>query len=110
MTDNAGDQDRFSLPRFTPGEPGLRPRVDLFDGQRDNPVVVRAGMGVAVLPWLAVHGADVWSDDQLRVHELRAPPVREMYLHWPAGRTRSPLAVRTIEIAVKVADELSTQQ
>jgi DNA-binding transcriptional LysR family regulator len=72
--------------------------------------VSRAGIGVAVLPWLAVHGADVWSDDQLGVHELPALPAREIYLHWAAGRTQSPLAVRTVEIVVEVADELSTQQ
>jgi DNA-binding transcriptional LysR family regulator len=72
--------------------------------------MVRAGMGVAVLPWLAVHGADAWSDDRLRVHELRPSPAREIYLHWPAGRTQSPLALRTIEIAVEVADELATRQ
>jgi hypothetical protein len=33
-----------------------------------------------------------------------------MYLHWPAGRTRSPLAVRAVDIAVEAADELVGHQ
>ncbi|MGH3435722.1 MAG: LysR family transcriptional regulator [Sciscionella sp.] len=90
---------------------GARPQIVFRTAGNETILsMVRAGMGVAVLPWLAVHGADVWSDDRLRVHELRAPPAREIYLHWPGGRTQSPLAIRTIEIAVEVADELSTQQ
>jgi DNA-binding transcriptional LysR family regulator len=90
---------------------GAKPRIVFRTAGNDAILsMVRAGMGVAVLPWLAVHGADVWSDDRLRVHELRPSPAREIYLHWPAGRTQSPLAARTIEIAVEVADELSTQQ
>jgi DNA-binding transcriptional LysR family regulator len=72
--------------------------------------MVRAGMGSAVLPWLAVHAAGVFSDDRLRVHELRpALPPREICLHWRAGRTHSPLAARAIEIAVEVAAGLSEQ-
>jgi DNA-binding transcriptional LysR family regulator len=90
---------------------GAQPRIVFRTAGNETILsMVRAGMGVAVLPWLAVHGADVWSDDRLRVHELRPSPAREIYLHWPAGRTQSPLAVRTIEIAVEVADELSAQQ
>ena len=72
--------------------------------------MVRAGLGSAVLPWLAVHGAGVWTDDRLRVHELHPSPAREIYLHWPAGRSRSPLAVRASELAVEVADELSARR
>jgi hypothetical protein len=34
-------------------------------------------------------------------------PAREIYLHWPGGRTQSPLAVRAIEIALEVATELA---
>jgi hypothetical protein len=50
----------------------------------------------------------VKSDDRLRIHGLRPLlPPREIYLHWRAGGTRSPLAVRAIEIAVEVAAELS---
>ncbi|MFC8663534.1 LysR family transcriptional regulator [Streptomyces sp. NPDC057199] len=72
--------------------------------------MVRAGLGSAVLPWLAVRGADVPSDDRLRVHELRpSPPPREIYLHWRAGRTHSPLAGRAIEIAAEVAEEVAAE-
>ncbi|MFB2599924.1 LysR family transcriptional regulator [Herbiconiux sp. P17] len=68
--------------------------------------MVRAGLGSAVLPWLAVRGADVASDARLRVHELRpAVPPRSIYLHWRAGGAQSPLARRAIEIAVEVAAE-----
>ncbi|PXX70982.1 DNA-binding transcriptional LysR family regulator [Nocardia tenerifensis] len=70
--------------------------------------MVRAGMGSAVLPWLALHGAGVESDARLSVHELRPElPAREICLHWRAGRTHSPLAAKVIEIAVEVAAELT---
>jgi DNA-binding transcriptional LysR family regulator len=78
---------------------GAQPRIVFRTAGNDTILsMVRAGMGVAVLPWLAVHGADVWSDDRLRVHELRPSPAREIYLHWPdapnhrsrSGRSRSP--------------------
>ena len=71
--------------------------------------MVRAGIGSAVLPWLALHGSDAWSDDRLSIHQLHPSPAREMYLHWPAGRTQSPLATRAIEIAVEAANELANQ-
>lgn len=72
--------------------------------------MVRAGMGSAVLPWLAVHGAEADNDDRLRVHELRpTPSPRRIYLHWPAGRSHSPLATRTIQLAVEVAADLAAK-
>ena len=73
--------------------------------------MIRAGMGVSVLPWLAIHGSDIGADDRLRIHEL-LPSIapREIHVHWPAGRTHSPLAARAVEIAVEVASELSTRQ
>jgi len=67
--------------------------------------MVRASLGFAVLPWLAVHGAGAWSDNRLRIHEMRPSLAREIFLHWPAGRTPSPLAARAIEIAMEVAGE-----
>jgi DNA-binding transcriptional LysR family regulator len=70
--------------------------------------MVRAGLGSAMLPWLAITGADVVADDRLRVHELRpSVPPREIYLHWRAGRTHSPLGRRAIDIAIEVAAELT---
>jgi molybdate transport repressor ModE-like protein len=83
--------------------------------------MVRAGMGSAVLPWLAIrhlvcpscgdiHGSDGGVDQPLRVHELAAPPTREIYLHWPPGHAaKSPLAAHAIEIAVEVSRALAPQ-
>lgn len=89
---------------------GAEPRVVFRTAGNETILsMVRAGMGIAVLPWLALHGADAWSDHRLAVHHLQPSPVRELYLHWPAGRTRSPLATRTIEIALEVAGELANQ-
>jgi DNA-binding transcriptional LysR family regulator len=66
--------------------------------------MVRAGLGVAVLPRLIVLGANVAGDRTLRTHRLRpAPTPREIFLHWPAGRTHSPLAARAMAIAIEVA-------
>lgn len=88
---------------------GARPQVVFRSAVNDTLLsMVRAGLGSAVLPWLAIRGADVSSDDRLRVHELLpALPPREIYLHWRAGRTHSPLAQRAIEIAIEVAAELA---
>ncbi|MER6185825.1 LysR family transcriptional regulator [Streptomyces sp. NPDC001652] len=88
---------------------GARLRVVFRTAVNDTLLsMVRAGLGSAVLPWLAIRGADVSSDDRLRVHELQPPlPPREIYLHWRAGRTHSPLAARAVEIAVEVAAELA---
>jgi DNA-binding transcriptional LysR family regulator len=83
--------------------------------------MVRAGMGSAVLPWLAIrhlvcpscgdiHGSDGGADQPLRVHELDAPPTRELYLHWPPGHAaKSPLAAHAIEIAVEVSRALAQE-
>jgi DNA-binding transcriptional LysR family regulator len=71
--------------------------------------MVRVGIGWAVLPWLALHGTDAWSDDQLSIHRLKPSPARELSLHWPAGRTESPLAIRMREIAIDVARDLAKQ-
>jgi DNA-binding transcriptional LysR family regulator len=91
------------------GQSGTRPRIVFRSAINDTLLsMVRAGMGSTVLPWLAIQGADVPSDPRLRIHELRpALPPREIYLHWRAGRTQSPLAARAIEIAVEVAAEIA---
>ncbi len=88
---------------------GNRPRIVFRSAINDTLLsMVRAGMGSAVLPWLAIRGANVRSDPRLRVHELRpSPPAREIYLHWRSGRTRSPLAMRAIELAIEVAAEIT---
>ncbi|MEV4888708.1 LysR family transcriptional regulator [Nonomuraea sp. NPDC055795] len=88
---------------------GARPQFVFRSAVNDTLLsMVRAGLGSAVLPWLAIRGAGISSDDRLSVHELRPSlPPREIYLHWLAGRTHSPLAGRAIEIAVEVATELA---
>ncbi|MET8076873.1 LysR family transcriptional regulator [Streptomyces sp. NPDC005303] len=88
---------------------GARPQIVFRTAVNDTLLsMVRAGLGSALLPWLAVRGADVASDDRLRVHALRPSlPSREIYLHWQAGRIHSPLAARAVEIAVEVAAGLA---
>jgi DNA-binding transcriptional LysR family regulator len=89
---------------------GAQPRIVFRTAGHETILsMVRAGIGSAVLPWLALHGSDAWSDDRLSIHPLRPSPTREMYLHWPAERTQSPLATRAIDIAVEAANELADQ-
>ena len=83
--------------------------------------MVRAGIGLAVLPWLAIHhvvcrscgaihGYHDASDQPLHVHPLDPTPTRDIYLHWRRGHAgQSPLTARTIAIAVDVARELADQ-
>ncbi|MEV6489194.1 LysR family transcriptional regulator [Actinoplanes sp. NPDC051633] len=88
---------------------GARPRI-VFRSPGNETILsmVRAGLGWAVLPWLALQGSDARSDDRLAVHQLQPAPARGIYLHWPAG-SRSPLAVRAIEIATEVAAEVAAE-
>lgn len=88
---------------------GARPRVVFRSAVNDTLLsMVRAGLGAAVLPWLAISAAGVPADDRLTVHELRpAVPPREIHLHWPARRSHSPLALRAIEISIEVAAEVA---
>jgi DNA-binding transcriptional LysR family regulator len=89
---------------------GARPRIVFRTTGHETIVsMVRAGIGSAVLPWLALHGSDAWSDDQLSIHQLRPSPTSTWYLYWPAGRTQSPLAARAVDIAVETANELAKQ-
>jgi len=89
---------------------GARPRIVFRTAGHEVIVsMVRAGIGSAVLPWLALHGSGALSDDRLGIHQLRPSPAREMFLHWPAGRTQSPLASRAVDIAVDAAGELADQ-
>jgi DNA-binding transcriptional LysR family regulator len=89
---------------------GARPRIVFRTAGHDTILsMVRAGIGSAVLPWLALHGSDAWSDDRLSIHQLRPPPSCTWYLHWPAGRTQSPLATRAIDVAVEAARGLASR-
>jgi DNA-binding transcriptional LysR family regulator len=90
-------------------------------GEETILAMVRAGIGLAVLPWLAVHhlvcrscgaihGYLDAADQPLHVHRLDPTTTRNIYLYWPRGRAgQSPLAARTITIAVEVARELADQ-
>jgi DNA-binding transcriptional LysR family regulator len=88
---------------------GVRPQyVCRTAGNETVLSMVRAGMGVTVLPKLAIHSADVGSDASLCVHEITpALPPREIFLLWQANRTHSPLAARAIEIAIEIASEVA---
>jgi DNA-binding transcriptional LysR family regulator len=89
---------------------GAQPRIVFRTAGHETILsMVRAGIGSAVLPWLALHGSDALSDDRLTIHRLRPAPAREIYLYWPAGSSESPLAVRAIEIAAEVAADLAEQ-
>ncbi len=87
---------------------GARPRI-VFRSPGNETILsmVRAGLGWAVLPRLALHGSDARSDDRLSVHELRPTPTRGIYLHWPATSSQSPLALQAIKIATEIAAEVS---
>jgi DNA-binding transcriptional LysR family regulator len=89
---------------------GVRPHIVFRTAGNETVLsMVRAGMGSAVLPRLAVHRADVDSDASLCIHELKpALPPREIFLLWQANRTHSPLAARAIEIAVEVAGKIAS--
>lgn len=90
---------------------GAHPRIVFRTTGHDTILsMVRAGIGSAVLPWLALHASDAWSDDRLRIHQLRPSPSRELDLHWKAGRTQSPLTTRAIDIAVDTAHGLANQR
>jgi DNA-binding transcriptional LysR family regulator len=87
---------------------GVRPHI-VFRTAGNEAVLsmVRAGMGSAILPQLAVRSAGIGSDEVLRVHELRpALPPREIFLVWHAGRTQAPLTARAIDLAVEVVAAL----
>ncbi|GAB3766168.1 LysR family transcriptional regulator [Microlunatus parietis] len=87
---------------------GARPRIVFRTAGHDSIVsMVRAGIGSAVLPWLAVYGSEAWSDDRLTLHPLRPSPISIWYLYWPVGRTQSPLAAQAVDIAVECAQELA---
>jgi DNA-binding transcriptional LysR family regulator len=89
---------------------GARPRIVFRTAGHETIVsMVRAGIGSAVLPSLALHGSDAWSDERLSIHELRPSPARTWYLHWRAERAQSPLATRAIDIAVEAANGLANQ-
>jgi DNA-binding transcriptional LysR family regulator len=66
--------------------------------------MVRAGMGVAVLPLLCTEP----DDPRTELHPLTpAIPARRISIAWRAGRTLSPVAQRFVELADDVGAELT---
>lgn len=113
--------DQTKLEQFFADE-GAQPRTVFRTPGNDTMLsMVRAGMGSAVLPWLAIrhlvcsdcgdiHGSNGGADQPLQVHQLEPTPTREIYLHWPRGHVdKSPLAAHAIEIAIEVSRELARQ-
>ncbi|MEV6280239.1 LysR family transcriptional regulator [Nocardia sp. NPDC051832] len=89
---------------------GARPQIVFRTTGHDTIMaMVRAGIGSAVLPALALHGSEAQSDNRLSIHRLQPSPAREISLHWSAERAQSPLVARAIAIAVDAAAELAGQ-
>ncbi len=66
--------------------------------------MVRAGMGVAVLPLLCVEP----DDPRTALHQLKpAIPARHISIAWRKGRTLSPAAHRFVDLAAEVGAELA---
>jgi DNA-binding transcriptional LysR family regulator len=65
--------------------------------------MVRAGMGWAVMPLLAVDTRDVGLDVRFMAPEL---PPRQICMVWRKDRTLSPIAARMVELAREVAKHL----
>lgn len=81
---------------------GARPRVVFRTASNEALLgMVRAGLGIAFLPKLAVTASLL--DDRLREHPLEPAPVREVYLHLPRRRSPTPLAARATELAQEIA-------
>ena len=67
-------------------EHGAQPRIVFRSASNEALLsMVRHGLGCAILPKLAVTGVD--GDRRLRIHSLEPAPSREVYLHWPKGRS-----------------------
>ncbi len=66
--------------------------------------MVRAGMGVAVMPLLCVEP----DDPRISLHPLKPSiPDRSIFIAWRSGRTLSPVAERFIELAIEVSAEFA---
>ncbi len=83
---------------------GVRPNF-VFRSNDNGAVqaMVRAGMGHAVMPVLAVD----FNDPGIEIHELDPPiPPRMIALAMRAGRTRSPAVEHFVRLAIEVCGEL----
>jgi DNA-binding transcriptional LysR family regulator len=68
--------------------------------------MVRAGMGVAIMPFLCIEP----EDPRIAIHPLEPPiPDRSICLAWRRNRTLSPAAQHFIELTVEATREFSGQ-
>lgn len=68
--------------------------------------MVRAGMGVAVMPFLCVEP----EDPRIAIHQLDPPiPDRAICLAWRRNRTLSPAAERFIQLTIDASHDLTGQ-
>lgn len=84
-------------------EVGIVPRIVFRTADnRGVLAMVRAGLGLAVMPRLSV---DIREDDEILCTHEPEPAIapREIYLGWKADRTLSPLARQVIDITLEVA-------
>lgn len=66
--------------------------------------MVRAGMGVAVMPLLCVEP----HDPRIALHPLNPPiPDRSIHIGWRQGRTLSPVAERFLQLALEIAADFA---
>jgi DNA-binding transcriptional LysR family regulator len=91
---------------------GVHPQI-VFRATGNETVLsmVRAGLGSAILPALAIRGAGAADDAALSIHQLR-PPIapREIFLLRKAHRTLSPLAVRAVALTTEISADLQRDQ
>jgi DNA-binding transcriptional LysR family regulator len=101
------DMDRIEI---SLASRGVRP-VTVFRSVDNGTVVamVRAGMGSAIMPLLAVDIDP--SDEQVCMHALDpAIEPRRICVMWEPNRTLSPLAARLLDLAVEVCRDLATRE
>lgn len=99
-----GDQNSDCMHRVEASlrKAGVEPRF-VFRSSDNTTILamVRAGLGLAVMPGLAIDH----DDSRLAVHTLDPPiPDREICLTWRANRTLPPGAERFVELAREVAE------
>jgi DNA-binding transcriptional LysR family regulator len=82
-------------------EAGIAPRIVFRTADNRGLLsMVRAGLGLAVMPRLSLE----FLDEELNTHEpVPAIAPREIYLGWKADRTLSPLARQVIDVTLEVA-------
>lgn len=84
-------------------EAGIAPRI-VFRTVDNRGVLsmVRAGLGLAVVPLLSL---DIPEDDEILCAHQPDPAItpRQIHLGWKAGRTLSPLARQVIDLTIAVA-------